>query len=178
MQVHCAALNFKDVLFATARLPMSAVPAGVSAADALDSLLGLEYAGIDGHGNRVMGLLPFKALASSVSVSEAGREFQLPMPDHWSFEEAATVPVVCSTVIYALLVRGKLQPKETVLIHAGAGGVGLAAINVCLHFDCTIITTCGSHEKRQFLKEYSNERISDDHILNSRDTSFEDEVLR
>ena len=63
-----------------------------------------------------------------------------------------------------------------VLIHAGSGGVGQSAINICLSFDCEIFTTVGSEEKKQFiLNEFP--QIKEDHIFNSRSTQFELQVL-
>ena len=178
VKVYCSALNFKDILFANGRLPLNGVPAGVSPAACQDSLLGLEYAGIDNNNNRVMGLLPFKGLASTIPLDQCTREFVYDIPESWTFEDAATVPIVYSTVLYALMIRGKLAKNETILIHAGSGGVGLAAINVCLHFDCNIITTCGSDEKRDFIIKFSDGRVRADHIFNSRDKHFEEQVLR
>lgn len=49
---------------------------------------------------------------------------------------------------------GKMKPGESVLIHAGSGGVGQAAINVCLYYGCTIFTTVGTPEKKAFIKKF------------------------
>ena len=75
------------------------------------------------------------------------------MPDHWSLEQAASVPVVYSTVYYALVVRGRIKKGDRVLIHSGSGGVGQAAISVALHRGCEVYTTVGSKEKREYLKQ-------------------------
>lgn len=48
---------------------------------------------------------------------------------------------------------GHMKPGESILIHAGSGGVGQAAINVCLHYNCTIFTTVSSPEKREFIRK-------------------------
>lgn len=90
------------------------------------------------------------------------------VPDNWSLREAATVPVVYATAYYALCVRGGLRNGknhksvfglltthtplgQTILIHSGAGGVGLAAIAVALSMGCHVFTTVGSEEKKQWL---------------------------
>jgi fatty acid synthase len=46
-----------------------------------------------------------------------------------------------------------MKKGESVLIHAGSGGVGQAAINICLHTGCTVFTTVGTEEKREFIKK-------------------------
>jgi NADPH-dependent curcumin reductase CurA len=48
---------------------------------------------------------------------------------------------------------GQMKKGESVLIHAGSGGVGQAAINICLHTGCTVFTTVGTEEKREFIKK-------------------------
>ncbi len=49
---------------------------------------------------------------------------------------------------------GKLKRGESILIHSGTGGVGLAAINIALYYGCTIFTTVGTPEKRKFILEH------------------------
>jgi fatty acid synthase len=92
-------------------------------------------------------------------------------------EEASTVPVVYGTAYYALVVRGGLEPGESVLIHSGSGGVGQAAISICLSMGCEVYTTVGSNEKREYLKK-EFPQLTDKNFANSRDTSFEQHVLR
>lgn len=69
-------------------------------------LQGLEFAGYDGSGRRVMGIVPTGALSSLVL---ADPHLLIPVPDHWSLEEAATVPVVYATVIYSFFMVGFQQ---------------------------------------------------------------------
>jgi fatty acid synthase len=54
---------------------------------------------------------------------------------------------------YALEMVGHMKKGESVLIHSGSGGVGQAAINICLHAGCTVYTTVGTEEKRNFIKK-------------------------
>lgn len=77
---------------------------------------------------------------------------------------------------YALIVRGRLQPGESVLVHAGTGGVGQASIAIALHLGCTVFTTVSSQAKRDFLKKRFPQ-LTDANIGNSRDTSFEQLIL-
>lgn len=60
-----------------------------------------------------------------------------------TLEQAASVPVVYATAYYSLVVRGRLRPGETVLIHSGSGGVGQAAIAIALSKKCKVFTTVG-----------------------------------
>jgi len=172
--VYYAPLNFRDIMFATGRLSPEAIP-GIPPQVSQDSILGLEFAGTDCNGNRVMGVVPYKALATSVVMSDL--DLVWPVPKGWTMEEASTVPCVYATAYYALIIRGNLMEGESVLIHAGAGGVGLAAISIALSKKCRVFTTVGSSQKRQYLlKEFP--QLSSSDIFYSRDTTFEDDILK
>ncbi|KAH8039339.1 hypothetical protein HPB51_005669 [Rhipicephalus microplus] len=100
----------------------------------------MEFSGIDRDGRRVMGIVPAQGLATSVAVNPT---FLWDVPETWSLQQAATVPMVYATAYYALLVRGRMRPGESVLIHSGSGGVGQAAISIALSMGCIIFTTVG-----------------------------------
>jgi len=133
-----------------------------------DCLLGMEFSGRDESGNRVMGLLAAKGLASVV---DAYRDFLWSIPDDWSLEQAATVPVAYSTAFYALVVRGHIRAGETVLIHSGSGAVGQAAISIALRRGCRVVTTVGSTTKRRYLQQRFPE-LTDASFADSRDSNF------
>jgi len=116
----------------------------------------------------------FQGLATTVDVN---RHFLWSIPDTWSLEEAATVPVVYTTAYYALVVRGNLRKGNKVLIHSGSGGVGQASIGIALHQGCEVFTTVGSAEKRAYLKERFPQ-LTDQHFFNSRDSTFENGILK
>ncbi|XP_053214797.1 fatty acid synthase-like, partial [Panonychus citri] len=98
-----------------------------------------------------MGICSSSGLAtSSIIQSNSSRIF---VPENWTLAEAATVPVVYLTAYYGLISRGNLQSGESVLIHAGSGGVGQAAISICLSRGCQVFTTVGTQEKRDFIKK-------------------------
>lgn len=141
-----------------------------------DCILGLEFAGRDENGNRVMGMVASKGLATTLVMDDT--DFVWPVPHHWSMEEASTVPVVYATAYYALFIRGQLKPRESVLIHSGSGGVGQAAIAICLAMECRLFITCGSAAKREFLKKEFSPKLSDNNFWTSRDTTFEAFVMR
>ncbi|KAJ8030394.1 Fatty acid synthase [Holothuria leucospilota] len=121
-----------------------------------------------------MGIVENQGLASEVF---AEPHFLFDVPKSWSLEDAATVPTVYCTVYYALVVRGQMQRGDSILIHSGSGGVGQAAIAVALSYGCKIYTTVGTKEKRLFLKE-KFPSLTEDCFENSRDTSFEQHIMR
>jgi len=76
------------------------------------------------------------------------------IPDNVSFEEAACVPVTFGTAHDCLFEFGHLQAGETVLVQAGAGGVGLAAVQLAKHAGARVLTTASSDQRLERLKEY------------------------
>ncbi|KAI4493375.1 hypothetical protein M0802_009435 [Mischocyttarus mexicanus] len=168
--VYYAPLNFRDIMLATGKLPPDALPGDMASQDCI---LGLEFSGRNTKGQRVMGMVASRGLATTV-LADPG--FMWEVPDKWTLEQAATIPVVYATSYYALFVRGKLRPGESILIHAGTGGVGQASIAIALHAGCKVFTTVGSQEKRNFLKK-TFPQLTDQNIGNSRDTSFEQLIL-
>ncbi|KAJ4448693.1 hypothetical protein ANN_00083 [Periplaneta americana] len=170
VHVYYSALNFRDVMTATGRISPALV--GKTRFDQ-ECVQGLEFSGITQDGRRMMGLFPFRALANLVV---ANSSLMWECPDHWTLEEAATAPVVYCTAYHALKMIGGLKKGDSVLIHSGSGGVGQAAIHICLHEGCRVFTTVGTPEKRQFIKKQFPQ-LTDEDIGNSRDTSFEQLVM-
>lgn len=169
--VYYAPINFRDVMLATGKLGVDALPGDLPKQDCV---LGLEFSGRDAKGNRIMALVAAKSLATSCVVN---KKWLWEIPEKWSMEEAATIPCVYSTAYYALVIRGQMKKGESVLIHAGSGGVGLASISVALHHGLTVFTTVGSQAKRDFLlKRFP--QLQEKNIGNSRDCSFEQMVMR
>ncbi|XP_005094185.1 fatty acid synthase [Aplysia californica] len=169
--VYYTSLNFRDVMLATGKLPPDAIPGHIAAQDCI---LGMEFSGRDSKGSRVMGILPAKGLATAV---DTAKRFLWNIPDSWSMEEAASVPVVYCTAYYALVIRGRIKKGERILIHSGSGGVGQAAIAVALSYGCEVFTTVGSTEKREYLKQIFPQ-LKDRNFSNSRDLSFEYHILK
>ncbi|MEO5342615.1 MAG: type I polyketide synthase [Gammaproteobacteria bacterium SHHR-1] len=94
-------------------------------------------------------------------------------PAQMSFEDAAAIPIAYMTAYHALVELARLQPGERILIHAGAGGVGLAAIQLAQWLGAEVFSSAGSPRKKALLRELGVE-----HVLHSRDSSFADEILR
>lgn len=168
IEVRSVGLNFKEVLLALGMLPMPE--------DGLS--LGLECAGVVTEvGPDVIGLEPgmeviafgSSCLAALVTVHATS---VMRKPPHLSWEQAAGLGIPFLTSFYALHKLARLQRGETVLIHAAAGGVGMAAVQVAQWLGAEIFATAGSPRKREFLKEHGVQ-----HVFDSRTLSFSDEIL-
>ncbi|XP_065221985.1 fatty acid synthase-like isoform X2 [Planococcus citri] len=169
--VYFSSLNFKDIMMAVRKF---------SAVDLAhynrlqDNYRGVEYSGRDQSGKRIMGISNKEAKATVVEIEP---EMTWKVPDNMTLEEAATIPVIYETVIFAFFFKMNLQKESTVLIHAGSGGIGQAAINICLHYKCNIFTTVGTPEKVQFIRK-TYPQIPANQIGNSRDTSFKSLIMK
>ncbi len=173
VRTQAAGLNFRDIMYVMGLLPDEAVEEGFAGAS-----LGLEFSGVVTRvGPRVRDLQPGDAVmgfgASCFASHVVTRaDAVATMPDCWSFEAAATVPTVFFTVYYALKHLANLQPGERVLIHGGAGGVGIAAIQLARHLGAEIFATAGSDEKRDFVR-----LLGAEHVFDSRSLAFADDIL-
>ncbi|WP_336319972.1 SDR family NAD(P)-dependent oxidoreductase [Streptomyces lavendofoliae] len=172
IRVRASALNYRDVMLAAGLLPPGAeppVPGGPA--------LGLECAGdvVDvgpGVSGRAVGDRVFAfghgTMASHVRVrvEQSGS-----IPDGMSYGEAATLPAVYLTVQHSLERLAGLAAGETLLVHGGAGGVGLAALRYARNAGVRVIATAGSPVKRDLLRT-----LGVDHVLDSRSLAFADGV--
>jgi len=170
VEVCAAGLNFKDVLLALGFIPLPAT-ARVR--------LGSECAGrVAALGEGVEGLAVGDEVVSfgygcfaPYAICPAG--LVLKKPEHLSFVEAATIPVAFSTACVALLELARLRRGERLLVHAAAGGVGMAAVQVARRIGAVVFATAGSEEKRDFLRSLGIE-----HVFDSRSLRFADEVMK
>ncbi len=147
VRVQYSSLNFRDVMLATGRLPLDAIG---SCRLAQECVLGLEFAGIDQNNNRVMGLVVSGSLATHVIPQ---RYVTWKVPDDWSLKEAVTCPVVYVTVYAAFFLYNPIKKGNSILIHAGSGGVGLAAIRVAFAYGLEVYTTVSNDKKKEFLMD-------------------------
>lgn len=120
-------------------------------------------------GDRVFGAAQ-GAFATHVCAEEASLR---PVPAGWTFKDAAGLMVTAPTAYAALVVRARAQPGEVVLVHAAAGGVGLAAVQVAKALGCTVIATAGSARKRDVAK-----RFGADETVDYNADGWEEEVKR
>ncbi len=145
VNVRATAVNRADLMQATGNYPP---PPGAS------PILGLEMAGeiatlgeeVEGWevGDRVCALLPGGGYAEQVNVPA---EMLMKLPDDWSFEMGTAVPEVWLTAYVNLFLEADLQAGEIALIHAGASGVGTAAIQLARAVDAIPYITAGSEIK-------------------------------
>lgn len=172
IDVHYAALNYKDVMIASGKI----APFGLKDSLKSQSYLGLEFSGVVREtGRRVMGV---KTTPGAMTNRLKVKNTILWDVDHdMSLEEAATIPVVYLTVYLAFFLETDIRKGKSILIHAGSGGVGLAAIQVALHYGLTVFTTVSADEKTKYLLE-TFPSLDPANIGNSRDTSFESLVLQ
>jgi myxalamid-type polyketide synthase MxaB len=103
----------------------------------------------------------------------ANADFVLPKPECVSMAEAATIPITFLTAFYALHYLANMSAGDRVLIHAAAGGVGMAAVQLAQRVGAEIFATAGSPEKREFLKS-----LGVQHVMDSRSLAFADEVAQ
>jgi acyl transferase domain-containing protein/NADPH:quinone reductase-like Zn-dependent oxidoreductase/acyl carrier protein len=164
--VRAAGLNFRDVLIALGQYP-------------IEGAIGSEGAGVVvevgeqvddlAPGERVMGV--FADAFAPLAVAE--RELLVPVPEGWSDGQAAALPTVFATALYGLADLAGLKAGEKVLIHAGTGGVGTAAIQIAKHMGAEVFATA-SPSKWEHLREAG---IAEDHIASSRDLDFAEKFL-
>ncbi|MFI9237612.1 SDR family NAD(P)-dependent oxidoreductase [Streptomyces sp. NPDC053079] len=171
--VRAAALNYRDLMQTVGVLP----PVEGAQRPARQPGPGMECAGVVeatgpgvstvAPGDRVFGLAPGTFASHVVTTEHAlGR-----MPDRMTFTEAATLPVVFLTVHYALGHLARLSAGETVLVHGGTGGVGLAALQYARRRGAHVIATAGNGVKRDLLRVLGVE-----HVLDSRALRFAEDV--
>jgi NADPH2:quinone reductase len=119
-------------------------------------------------GDRVVTLSPAGSHAARRAVPAAAT---WPIPDGLDAATAASVPVAVGTAHECLFEAGGLEAGQTVLVHAGAGGVGMAAIQLAKRAGATVLATASSDEKLERLKEFGL-----DHGINYAGESFPDRV--
>jgi acyl transferase domain-containing protein/acyl carrier protein len=167
LAIHAAGLNFRDVVIALGFVGPGGGDLGDEGAGVVIEV-GAEVEGL-APGDRVMGLVgdAFGPLAV------AERELIAPLPEGWSFEQGAAVPSVFMTAYHGLVDLAGLRAGEKVLVHAGAGGVGMAAIQLAQHLGAEVFATA-SPAKWGVLREIG---VDPDHIASSRDLDFSERLL-
>ncbi|HEV2447940.1 MAG TPA: SDR family NAD(P)-dependent oxidoreductase, partial [Candidatus Sulfopaludibacter sp.] len=168
VEVEAAGLNFRDVMKVLGIYP---------SAPGDPFWLGDECAGtVTRVADGVAGFQPGdKVLA--IAPRSMGRYTRLPagfaahIPNGLSVQEAAAIPIAFTTAWHAFRHLARLEAGETVLIHAAAGGVGLAAVQLAFHLGAKVIATAGSPEKRDYLRSLGVE-----HVFDSRSLAFADQI--
>jgi NADPH2:quinone reductase len=145
VEVRAAGCNFFDILIVQGRYqvkpPFPFVPGGEVA-----GVVREVGAGVSGFapGDRVLAAVPMGGYAERIALPAA---FTHRMPDDLGFDEGAALPIVYPTSYAGLVYRAGLQPGETLLVHAAAGGVGLAAVQIGKALGARVIATAGGADK-------------------------------
>jgi myxalamid-type polyketide synthase MxaB len=176
VQVRAVGLNFRDVLSALGMLGNfypkemgfdgpSKLPLGFECTGTVVAVGSevIDYA----IGDEVIVWLCWGGMASFITVETTAITLK---PSQLSFEQAATIPLAFLTAYYGLHELAQLQPGERVLIHAAAGGVGLAAIQIAQQIGAEIFATA-SLGKWDFLKSMGIK-----HVMNSRTLEFAEQI--
>ncbi|MFJ2581037.1 SDR family NAD(P)-dependent oxidoreductase [Kitasatospora aureofaciens] len=164
--VRVAGLNFRDVLIGLGMYPGGGVMGSEIAGTVIE--LGPEVTGL-AVGDRVMGVAA--GGFGPVVVTDARQMVRI--PDGWSFADAASVPVAFMTAWYALVELAGAKAGQRVLVHAGAGGVGMAAVQIARHLGLEVFATA-SPAKWPVLAAMG---LDGAHISSSRSAGFEAEFL-
>jgi NADPH2:quinone reductase len=156
VRVRAAGINFLDVLIRRGRYPqMPELPA----------VLGVELAGELEDGTRVMSMVPAGAYAELAAVPRASL---VPLPDDATFAEGAAFLLTFLTAYVPLTRQVRFEEERSVLVHAAAGGVGTAAIQVARALNARVIAAVGSAEKLDLCRKlgaaeaYVYDEIPDD----------------
>ena len=176
IQVGAAGLNFRDILNALGMLQAYLEQMGFK--DATDIPFGGECAGkIVAVGEEVEGLqvgdevIAAQAIGSLSSFVTVNAKFVVLKPEELSYSEAATIATAFLTAYYGLHTGAKIKSGDRVLIHAAAGGVGAAAVQLARVAGAEVFATA-SPAKWDFLKS-----IGVEHVMNSRTLDFAEEVM-
>lgn len=170
VKIEATALNRADLLQKAGKYP---VPEGTS------PIIGLEMAGVVEKtgtevfdfkaGDRILGLLPGGGYAEYCTIHKG---MAMHIPEELSFEEAAAIPEVFLTAFQAINWLGELSNGETILIHAGASGVGTAAIQLAKQLNrARVITTAGKDQKNKLC-----ETLGSDLSINYKEKDFSAEI--
>jgi NADPH:quinone reductase-like Zn-dependent oxidoreductase len=159
IRARAAGLNFADV-FARMGLYEAAPPPpfvpGFEAAGTVEAVG--EGVTRVAPGDRVVGCTRFGGYAQTIYSLE---RLTLKIPDGVSFEEAAGLPAVYATAHHALFRLGHVEEGQTVLVHAAAGGVGMAAIALARGHGARVLATCGGARKVEVVRSWGVDEVLD-----------------
>ncbi|EMD62135.1 hypothetical protein GGP41_002398 [Bipolaris sorokiniana] len=172
IEIKAMGLNFRDLMIAMGE--HMAYSIGCEAAGVI-SRIGSQVTDV-AVGDRVTYITGLDHVGCFHTFGRVDQSVVTKIPDSMGFSDAAGLPAVYVTVLYALRDVARLAKGEKVLIHAAAGGVGQAAINYAKSVGAEIFATCSTPEKRDVLVQ--NYGIPEDHIFSSRDLSFAKGIRR
>ncbi|MFH8350474.1 SDR family NAD(P)-dependent oxidoreductase, partial [Streptomyces sp. NPDC018045] len=163
LEVQAAGVNVRDVRSALGEHPDEPVRMGAEAAGVVTGT-GPEVSHLR-PGDRVLGLVP--GAFGPVAVTD--ERLLARTPDDWSPDRAASVPLAFLTAHYALTDLAALRPGQSVLVHADAAGVGLAAVQLARHLGAEVFVTA-DEDAWDALRDLG---VAPGHLASSRTTDFE-----
>ncbi|MBU3868218.1 acyltransferase domain-containing protein, partial [Streptomyces sp. 4503] len=165
--LRAAGLNFRDVLNALGMYPGEAGPLGGEGAGVVTEV-GSAVTDL-APGDPVMGI--FGGSFGPVAITD--RRVVARVPEGWTFEQAASTPIVFLTAYYAMVDLAGLEAGQSVLVHSAAGGVGMATLQLARHLGAEVFGTA-SEGKWDTLRALG---LDDEHIASSRTLDFEKRFL-
>lgn len=129
--------------------------------------------GRDNLCENVGGIMGFHVDGFARDIVNMPARLVMPVPKGVSLRDAACAPIAFATVQHMLFDNARLEPGETVLVHAGGSGIGSVAIKMAKAIGCTVITTVGDDAKAEKAKA-----LGADHVINYRTTRFEGAVRK
>jgi NADPH2:quinone reductase len=173
--VRAAAINFPDALMVAGTYQVKPALPFVPGVEVSGEVVAAPASSGFMAGDRVMALLDSGGLTRGgyAEIADAVPSSVSRMPANMSFEDAAGFTLTYQTGWFGLHRRANLQPSETLLVHAGAGGVGSAAIQLGKAAGATVIATAGTDEKVALCR-----RLGADHAINYKTQDFAEEVKK
>jgi alcohol dehydrogenase len=129
--------------------------------------------GRDNLCENVQGIMGFHVDGFARELLNLSARLVIPVPSGVNLRDAACAPIAFSTVEHMLFDNAKLQPGETILVHAGGSGIGTVAIKMAKAIGCTVITTVGDDSKAEQAKA-----LGADYVINYRTDRFEHHVRK
>ncbi|KAK0653857.1 Quinone oxidoreductase-like protein 2-like protein [Lasiodiplodia hormozganensis] len=173
--IHATACNFFDILQIQGKYQTQPPFPWISGSEFAGVIVQAPASLSDGRtpkykvGDRVFGGSQ-GGYATKIAVDE---DKILPMPKGWSFFDAAGLFVTAPTSYAGLVNRANIKAGDYVLIHAAAGGVGLAAVQIAKAFGATVIATAGTARKLEVAKSFGA-----DHVIDYRQENWPDLVKK
>jgi NADPH2:quinone reductase len=158
VRVEAAALNFSDLLMVRGKYQVRPPRPFTPGQEVAGTVIATAPGGHLEPGQRVASKVVWGGFAEQALVAEA---MAIAVPDAMPLAEAAALPVVYTTAHIALLAHARLEPGETVLVHAAAGAVGLAAVEIARANGARVIATVGGAAKAAIPRERGADAVLD-----------------
>ncbi|MHA1571119.1 MAG: NADPH:quinone oxidoreductase family protein, partial [Alphaproteobacteria bacterium] len=151
IEVHAAALNFSDILMIDDRYQVKPPRPFTPGQEVAGVVVAAGPGTNQKIGARIAGKVDWGGFSTHAIVRD---DMATPVPAQMPLADAAALPVTYTTAYVALTESTALKASETVLVHAAAGGIGLAAVQIAVALGATVIGTAGSEEKRAIVREH------------------------